>query len=122
MLGMINQNFADMLLQAPMPSEMNEEQQEEYIYQLEEIAFPVKARALEAFKQNIEKGIKEHRVNEWITASYDELKKIEPDAVEPKIEMLSSTSAPAFAVTGINPKLPAAPASAAPSSGAGKGK
>lgn len=113
MLGMINQNFADMLLEAPMPPELDETQQEEYIFQLEEIAFPVKARAMEAFKQNIEKGIKEHKVNEWISASYDELKKIEPTAVEPKIEMLTNTYSPAFAVYGINPKLPSAPASPA---------
>ena len=125
MLGMINQDFSDALLNAPVPEDLEPEQQDEYIFKLEEIAFPIKNRALEAFKQNVNKGINERQVNEWIIKSYVQLKKLEPQAEEPKFESVTSAESPAFAVAPIDlspPKLPTAPAAAEGAGAAGGAK
>ncbi len=112
MLGMINQDFSDALLNAPAPEDLPPEQQDEYIFKLEEIAFPIKNRALEAFKQNVNKGINERQVNEWIVKSYEELKVLEPQTAEPKFEMVIDVDSPAFTLAPVDLKLPTVPTAA----------
>jgi TolA-binding protein len=114
MIGVINQDFSESLLKAPVPKDLPPEQQDEYIFKLEEIAFPIKNRALEAFKQNVAKGVSERVVNEWIVKSYLELKKLEPQAVEPKFEKTTASDVPALATAGVDPTLPAAPVAPPP--------
>jgi TolA-binding protein len=130
MIGVINQDFSESLLKAPLPKDLPPEQQDEYMFKLEEIAFPIKNRALEAFKQNVQKGINERLVNEWIVKSYLELKKLEPQTVEPKFEKALGGEAPSLAQADIDPTLPAPaapppgavtpPPGAAPTTGGGK--
>lgn len=106
MLGIINQDFSDALLNAPVPEDLPPEQQDEYVFKLEEIAFPIKNRALEAFKQNFQKGINERAINEWIIKSYGELKRLEPTTAEPKFEVTSAVETPAFALAPLDTTLP----------------
>jgi TolA-binding protein len=122
MIGVINQNFSDALLTAPVPDDLPLEQQDEYIFKLEEIAFPIKNRALEAFKQNVNKGVNERLINEWIVKSYQELVKLEPQTQEPKFEMPTSVDVPAFALAPLDSNMPAAvaPPAAAPTTGGAK--
>jgi len=109
MIGMINQEFSDALLTAPIPEGLSQEQADEYMFKLEEIAFPIKNRALEAFKQNVKKGIDERLINKWIIASFVELKKIEPNAVEPKFEEVTASDTSAMALPDLDPTLPKPP-------------
>jgi len=106
MIGVINQDFSESLLTAPVPKDLPQEQQDEYIFKLEEIAFPIKNRALEAFKQNVTKGINERLINEWIVKSYQELKKLEPATKEPKFELVNGGDSPAFVISDIETSWP----------------
>ncbi|NLH49866.1 MAG: tetratricopeptide repeat protein [Myxococcales bacterium] len=106
MIGVINQDFAEALLNAPTPKDLPQEQQDEYLFKLEEIAFPVKNRALEAYKQNVQKGINERLINEWIVKSFLELKKLEPETKEPKFEKVTGRETPSFAFADIDLTLP----------------
>jgi len=110
MIGMINQEFSEALLTAPVPEDLDPEMQDEYVFKLEEIAFPIKNRALEAFKQNVQKGIDERLINDWIVQSYLQLKKLEPATVEPKFEVPDVAERPAFAMADLDGEIPAMPA------------
>lgn len=110
MIGIINQEFSEALLTAPVPEDLPMEMQDEYIFKLEEIAFPIKNRALEAFKQNVQKGIDERQINDWIVQSYLQLKKLEPQTVEPKFEVPGATERPAFALAALDAQIPPMPA------------
>ena len=108
MIGVINQDFSETLLKAPIPKDLPQDKVDEYMFKLEELAFPIKNRALEAFKQNVQKGINERLINEWIVKSYIELKRLQPQTLEPKFEKSVINEAPSLALTGIDPTLPAA--------------
>ncbi|MBZ0273632.1 tetratricopeptide repeat protein [bacterium] len=86
MVGMINREFSESLFQAPVPEDISPEQQDEYIIQLEDIAFPIKQRAQEAFKKNIEKGEQERVRNEWIDKSVQMYRLYDPNFQDQKFE------------------------------------
>jgi TolA-binding protein len=87
MIGKINKEFADTLFSAPIPEELAPEEQDVYIVKLEEMAFPLKKKSIDAFETNINKGAAEKLRNEWIDLSYDELKSYKPEIVEEKYEL-----------------------------------
>ncbi len=134
MIGVINQDFSDALLSAPAPKDLPAELRDEYMFKLEELAYPIKNRALEAYKQNVQKGINERLINEWIVKSYIELKKLEPNTPEPKFEQSTINDMPSMSFADIDTTLPelapqptapgapgaAAPASPAPPAGGNK--
>ena len=96
MIGKINKDFADALFSAPIPEELNAEQQDVYIVKLEEMGFPLKQKSIDAFETNISKGKEEKTRNKWIDLSYDELKSYKPEITEAKYELF--TFAPAVSM------------------------
>lgn len=69
MTGMLNREFSESLFKAPIPEGLSPEQEDEYVIKLEDIAFPIKAKAQEAFEKNVEKGNAERVRNKWIDQS-----------------------------------------------------
>jgi len=104
MIGMINKEFAETLFSAPVPADLTPEQQDLYIVKLEEMAFPLKNKAIQAFQTNIDKGASSKIRNKWIDMSYDEIKIYKPEIEEEKYELFSfeattSLPAPSFNMT-----------------------
>jgi len=93
MIGKINKDFAEALFSAPIPDDLPPEQQDLYIVRLEELAFPLKKKSINAFEANIDKGKAEKKRNKWLDFSYDELKTYKPEIVEAKYELYTSEAA-----------------------------
>jgi len=99
MLGMINKEFADALFQAPQPKDLKPEEQDEYTVKLEDMAFPIKSRAIEAFKTCIDQAATKGVWNEWVEKATDEYKIIKPDAPAPlKFEIYATTPGVSIAI------------------------
>jgi len=85
-IGLICKNFAQALFSAPVPEDLTPEEQDIYIVKLEDMAFPIESKAIEAFEKNVEKATEARYRNEWIDKTYDELSSYKPDLVETKFE------------------------------------
>lgn len=86
-IGMINKIFADALFNAPVPEGLTPEEEDIYIVSLEDKAFPIQNRAIEAFEANLNRAASFRYRNEWVDMTYEELKKFKPDLVEQKFEL-----------------------------------
>lgn len=78
-LGEVFEHFKSALLNAELPNNLNDEQLEEYRFQLEEKAYPFEEKAITAYESNV------HRVQqtnglftEWVKKSYDRLSDLRP--------------------------------------------
>jgi TolA-binding protein len=88
-IGMIDKEFADSLFHAPVPEGLTPEEEDAYVVSLEDKAFPVESRAIEAFTTNVQKAAQFRYRNEWIDLSYDELRKYKPEDKETRFEIPS---------------------------------
>ena len=88
-IGMIDRDFADSLFHAPVPAGLNPQEQDAYIVSLEDKAFPVESRAIEAFTTNVQKAAQFRYRNDWIDKSYDELRKYKPESKDQMFEIPS---------------------------------
>jgi TolA-binding protein len=77
-IGLIYQNFAKALFEAPIPKELNEEQREIYTAELQNMAFPVEEKAIEAFEKALQKAYELGVYNEWTTLAQENLNKYKP--------------------------------------------
>lgn len=77
-MGILLENFRNSILSTPLPRELNEEEKEEYVFMLEEKAFPYEERALKLYEQNIRFGSAESVTNEHINKSYARLAYLAP--------------------------------------------
>ena len=75
--------LADALFNDPS---LTPEQEDEYIIKLEDIALPIKKRAIESFEKNARKGIEERVRNKWIDKSCAMIKKYKPKFKDQKFE------------------------------------
>ncbi|MCB1152114.1 tetratricopeptide repeat protein [bacterium] len=112
MIGMINREFSESLFTAPVPDGLTPEQEDEYIIKLEDIAFPIKEKAAEAFQKNVDKGRAERVRNKWIDQSWAMAKLYDPKIEEDKFEepVFDGQVAFAGAKFALEPKAKAAPA------------
>ncbi|MFQ5579466.1 MAG: tol-pal system YbgF family protein [Nitrospiria bacterium] len=78
-LGEVFEHFAASLLNAERPKNLNEEQLEEYMFQLEEKAYPFEEKAITAYKSNVHRTQQTAGLyNEWVRKSYDRLAELRP--------------------------------------------
>ncbi len=78
-LGEVFEHFAASLLNAERPKNLNEEQLEEYMFQLEEKAYPFEEKAISAYKSNVQRTQQTAGFyNEWVKKSYDRLAELRP--------------------------------------------
>jgi TolA-binding protein len=77
-IGQMYQNFARALFDAPVPKNLNEEQREIYTAELQNLAFPVEEKAIEAFEKALLKMYELGIYNEWATTAQENLNKYKP--------------------------------------------
>jgi TolA-binding protein len=118
MIGMINREFSQALFTAPIPDGLSPEQEDQYITKLEEIAFPIKQKAIDAFLENVKKGNQERIRNEWIDMSSNMLNFYETNNPDKKWEAPHVTDGVAF--SGVEFDLTMKKTQAASSAGAKK--
>ncbi|MFQ5597579.1 MAG: tetratricopeptide repeat protein [Nitrospiria bacterium] len=78
-LGEAFESFKTALLEAERPEGLNEEQLEEYLFQLEEKAYPFEEKAIRAYESNVKRA--QHTAgffNDWVKKSYDRLAALRP--------------------------------------------
>lgn len=79
MLGESYQNFADTLFDAPVPPELNEEEAEVYKLELQDKAFPIEDKALQAYQKQLSTALKLGIENEWTEKTRAKLRKLNPN-------------------------------------------
>jgi tetratricopeptide (TPR) repeat protein len=77
-IGMINQDFARNFVESPDPPGLDEEQLEMYRSELENRAFPLEEKAIEAYEKALEKSYELNIYNEYTLAAQDALNKFKP--------------------------------------------
>lgn len=79
MIGDAYQNFADTLFDAPVPPELSEEEAEIYKLELQDQAFPIEDKALQAFQKQLDTSLKAGIENEWTDKTRARLRKLNPN-------------------------------------------
>ncbi|MCZ7585314.1 MAG: hypothetical protein M5R36_19360 [Deltaproteobacteria bacterium] len=77
---------------------------------LEDIAFPIKAKAMEAFEKNVQKGLEENVRNSWVDASARMLKLYKPTFVDKKFGDASLMTKESFSGASFILETPSPPA------------
>ncbi len=76
-IGKIYEDFSQALLSSDRPTNLNEDELDQYEILLEDQAFPFEDKSIEFFEINLSR-IKEGLYNDWIAKSFTELKKLFP--------------------------------------------
>ncbi len=79
LIGEAYQNFADTLFTAPVPPELSEEEAEIYQLELQDQAFPIEDKALQAFQRQLDTSLKNGIENEWTELTRTRLRKLNPN-------------------------------------------
>ena len=82
-IGMGYQDLAQNFLDAPTPKNLNADQQEMYKSVLQEKAFPLQDKAIEAFEKALSKSYELSVYNQWTLDAQNDLLKFKPDAYQP---------------------------------------
>ncbi len=78
-LGEVFEHFKSALLNAERPKNLNEEQMEEYLFQLEEKAYPFEEKAITAYESNVRRARQSVGLyNEWVKKSFARLAELRP--------------------------------------------
>ena len=77
--GQLLYEFAESLFNAPVPPELDEDQTDEYRYQLEEVAAPIQEKALLAFTLALKQALDKNVYNKWSRMSAQFAAKVNPD-------------------------------------------
>jgi TolA-binding protein len=85
-LGEAFQHFAESLFQAPVPSELDEEEAEIYRMELEDQAFPVEEKAMQAWRRNLDLADRLGIRNVWVAESREKLIRLYPELARVKAE------------------------------------
>ncbi len=81
-IGMGYQDLAQNFLDAPTPKNLNADQQEMYKSVLQEKAFPLQDKAIEAFEKALAKSYELSVYNQWTLDAQNDLLKFKPDAYQ----------------------------------------
>jgi TolA-binding protein len=84
MIGEAYQNFANTLFDAPVPPELNEEEAEIYTLELQDQAFPIEDKALQAYQKQLDTALKAGIENEWTDKTRAKLRRLNPNLERPK--------------------------------------
>lgn len=79
-IGSSYKNFAEELYNYPIPAGLTEDQEDEYRMALDDFAFPVQEKALEAFQSALKLALQYEAYNEWSSLSAKEISKLEGDS------------------------------------------
>jgi len=79
-IGLIYYDFARMLLDAPIPDGLDEEQEDEYRFTLEQFAGPIEEKSLTAFGYALRLAHEKGTYNEWSKKSAEFAAKVNPDS------------------------------------------
>jgi hypothetical protein len=72
--------FAESLFEAPVPPELTDEDEiDEYRYQLEEFAAPIQEKSLKRFTQALKQALDKNVYNKWSRLSATYAAKVNPD-------------------------------------------
>ncbi len=77
-IGMIYQDFTKTLLEAPIPPNLNDEQKEIYVAELQNMAFPVEEKAIEAYEKSLTKSYELTIYNEYSRIAQERLDGYKP--------------------------------------------
>lgn len=77
-IGMIYQDFTKTLLEAPIPKNLNDEQREIYVAELQNMAFPVEEKAIEAYEKALAKSYELTIYNEYSKIAQERLDGYKP--------------------------------------------
>ena len=77
-MGDMFEHHKEAIMTSERPSELTSEQMEEYIYMLEEQAYPFEEKAISIHEGNIKKTIEEGIYNIWVKRSYEHLASLVP--------------------------------------------
>jgi TolA-binding protein len=78
-IGLIYYDFARMLLDAPVPEELDEDQADEYRLTLEQFAGPIEEKSLTSLEYALRLAHEKGTYNEWSKLSADYAAKVNPD-------------------------------------------
>jgi tetratricopeptide (TPR) repeat protein len=79
-IGLAYADFAQNFLDSPNPPRLDEEQLEMYRSELENRAFPLEEKAIEALESSLKKSYELNVYNEWTLAAQEKLNKFRPGA------------------------------------------
>lgn len=91
-LGEAFQHFAESLFQAPVPADLDEEEAEIYRMELEEQAFPVEEKAMQAWRRNLDLADRLGIRNVWVAQSRERLIRLYPELARVKAEERYTTA------------------------------
>jgi hypothetical protein len=78
--GLLMYEFAESLFMAPVPPELtNEDDIDEYRYQLEQVAAPIQEKSLKRFTQALKQALDKNVYNKWSRLSATYAAKVNPD-------------------------------------------
>jgi tetratricopeptide (TPR) repeat protein len=77
-IGMLYQDFTKTLLEAPIPKHLNDEQREIYVAELQNMAFPVEEKAIEAYEKSLAKAYELTIYNEYSKIAQERLDGYKP--------------------------------------------
>ena len=113
-IGLAYQNFARVLLDAPIPEDFDEDQEELYRATLEERAFPLEDKAIEFLETALAKSYEFNIYSEWTHKAQDTLLAFKPNAYG-QIHEVSYKGSEFFNTAGPQAAFePGEPAAAAP--------
>ena len=106
MIGYVYEDFSKTLFNAPIPAGLTDAQKEEYKLSLEDQAFPIEDKAVEAYEKAIQKSLELKVYEVWTEYSLEHLIKFKPDKFIPipHLAELRSNYIPLFDVRIIDPK------------------
>jgi hypothetical protein len=77
-IGRALELFKEDILSSPKPEGLNPTEQEEYELLLQEMAFPFEAKALNAYKVNIQRSVKLELFDPWIEKTFERMVELAP--------------------------------------------
>lgn len=77
-IGWVLEDFAKNLKESPAPENLSKEERQQYVYLLEEKAFPFEEKAIAAYEGNLTRARENSLFNAWVKKSYDHLSTLVP--------------------------------------------
>jgi outer membrane protein assembly factor BamD (BamD/ComL family) len=117
-IGLAYKNFAKTIGDSPRPKGLDDEQLEMYESELQNRAFPLEEKAVEAFEKALEKSFELNIYNEWTLTAENMLAEFKPDAFG-EVKQVPFVGSEFFIRAGLT--TPAPPVAAGGAAGAGGG-
>jgi TolA-binding protein len=77
-IGRTLELFKEDILSSPKPGDLTNAEQEEYELLLQEMAFPFEAKALDAYRVNIQRSVKLELLDQWIEKTFERMAELAP--------------------------------------------